>query len=73
MGGFFLPITNKNEIDEILESKSISSNHSKDLKISFREQYRIQKIENLEKKLANNLDENSFSELIKLKNQLNRD
>ena len=44
-----------------------------DLIISFREQYRIQKIENLEKKLANNLDENSFSELIKLKNQLNRD
>ena len=44
-----------------------------DLIISFREQHRIQKIENLEKKLANNLDENSFSELIKLKNQLNRD
>ena len=30
-----LPIANKNEIDEILESKSISSNHSRDLKISF--------------------------------------
>jgi len=44
-----------------------------DLIISFKEQHRIQKIENLEKKLANNLDENSFSELIKLKNQLNRD
>ena len=44
-----------------------------DLIISFREQHRIQKIDNLEKKLANNLDENSFSELIKLKNQLNRD
>ena len=30
-----LPINNKNEIDEILESKSISSNHSQDIKISF--------------------------------------
>jgi hypothetical protein len=30
-----LPIANKNEIDEILESKSISSNHFRDLKISF--------------------------------------
>ena len=31
------------------------------------------KIESLEKKLINNLDENSYSELIKLKSQLNRD
>ena len=31
------------------------------------------KIESLEKKLINNLDENSFSELVKLKNQLNRE
>ena len=33
----------------------------------------LQKIESLEKELINNLDENSFSELIKLKNQLNRE
>ena len=33
----------------------------------------LKKIESLEKKLINNLDENSYSELIKLKSQLNRD
>ena len=31
------------------------------------------KIESLEKELINNLDENSYSELIKLKSQLNRE
>ena len=30
-----LPISNKNEINEILESKSISSKYSQDLKINF--------------------------------------
>ncbi|MDA9684852.1 hypothetical protein N9U33_04620, partial [Candidatus Pelagibacter bacterium] len=39
----------------------------------FREQNNLRKIESLEKKLLNNLDENSYSELIKLKSQLNRD
>ena len=33
----------------------------------------LKKIESLEKELINNLDESSYSELIKLKNQLNRD
>jgi hypothetical protein len=33
----------------------------------------LKKIESLEKELINNLDENSYSELIKLKNQLNRE
>ena len=33
----------------------------------------LKKIESLEKKLINNLDESSYSELIKLKSQLNRD
>ncbi len=33
----------------------------------------LKKIESLEKKLINNLDENSYSELIKLKSQLNRE
>jgi len=37
------------------------------------EQGNLKKIESLEKDLINNLDENSYSELIKLKNQLNRD
>ena len=39
----------------------------------FKEQDNLKKIESLEKELINNLDENSYSELIKLKSQLNRD
>ena len=31
------------------------------------------KVESLEKKLINNMDENAFSELLKLKSQINRD
>ena len=38
-----------------------------------REEESLKKIESLEQKLINNLDENSYSELIKLKNQLNRE
>jgi len=38
-----------------------------------REQSNLIKIESLEQKLINNLDENSYSELIKLKSQLNRE
>ena len=44
-----------------------------ELIIDFKEQKNLKKIESLEKKLINNLDENSYSELIKLKSQLNRD
>jgi len=33
----------------------------------------LRKIESLEKELINNLDENSYSELIKLKSQVNRE
>ena len=51
------------EIEELLE----------DLLIDFKEQNNLRKIESLEKKLINNLDENSYSELIKLKSQLNRE
>ena len=39
----------------------------------FKEQDNLKKIESLENELINNLDENSYSELIKLKSQLNRD
>ena len=39
----------------------------------FKEQKYLRKIESLEKKLSNNLDEHSYSELIKLKSQLNSD
>ena len=38
-----------------------------------KEQSNLRKIESLEQKLINNLDENSFTELVKLKSQLNRD
>ena len=38
-----------------------------------KEQSNLRKIESLEQKLINNLDENSYSELIKLKNELNRE
>ena len=38
-----------------------------------KEQNNLRKIESLEQKLINNLDENSYSELIKLKSQLNRE
>ena len=44
-----------------------------ELILSFKEQNNLKKIESLEKKLINNLDENSYSELIKLKSQLNRE
>ena len=38
-----------------------------------KEQSNLRQIESLENKLINNLDENSYSELIKLKSQLNRE
>ena len=38
-----------------------------------KEQNNLRKIESLEQKLINNLDENSYSELLKLKSQLNRE
>ena len=44
-----------------------------ELILDFKEQGNLKKIESLEKELINNLDENSYSELIKLKSQLNRD
>ena len=40
---------------------------------SHKEQNNLKKIESLEQKIINNLDENSYSELIKLKSQLNRE
>ena len=57
-------IKNKNEdilnlLDELIQDHKEQSN--------------LRKIESLEQKLINNLDENSYSELIKLKSQLNRE
>ena len=59
-------ILDKKNVDEI--EKILS-----DLIFDLQEMGHIKKIESLEKKLVKNLDENSYSELIKLKNQLNRD
>jgi DNA primase len=44
-----------------------------ELILDFKEQRNLKKIESLENELINNLNENSYSELIKLKNQLNRE
>ena len=59
-------ITNGKSEEEILDLLD-------ELIIDLKEQNNLKKIESLEKKLINNLDENSYSELIKLKSQLNRD
>jgi len=44
-----------------------------ELLLELKELSNLRKIESLEKKLINNLDESSYTELIKLKNQLNRE
>ncbi len=44
-----------------------------ELLIDHKEQSNLKKLESLEQKLINNLDESSYSELVKLKSQLNRD
>ena len=74
----------KNLIEEIKENSNIqmTTNNKTDqdifdllneLILDFKEQGNLKKIESLEKELINNLDENSYSELIKLKSQLNRE
>ena len=58
-------IKNKNqeEVTDLLD----------ELLVDYKEQSNLKKIESLEQKLINNLDEHSYSELIKLKSQINRD
>ncbi len=74
----------KTLINEITENSNIQlitkgKNYQEVLELieylisEFKEQSNLKKIESLEKKLINNLDENSYAELIKLKSQLNRD
>ncbi len=74
----------KKLIDEIQENSSIQiilKNKSEEailellneLIAELKELNNLKKIESLEKKLINNLDENSYSELIKLKSQINRE
>ncbi len=57
-------ITDKKSINEILELLV-------DLIEDLKEQKNLKKIESLEKELMNNLEEKSYSELIRLKSQLN--
>ena len=54
---------NYNQIKEIYD----------DLIYDLEETEQKRKIESLEKKLINNLEEKAFSELLKLKSQINRD
>ena len=74
----------KKLIEEIQENSSIQiivkakSNEAilellNDLLIELEELNNLRRIESLEKELINNLDENSYSELIKLKSQINRE
>jgi DNA primase len=56
---------NKNEEDILGLLEELIQDH--------KEQSNLRKIESLEQKLINNLDEGSYSELIKLKSQLNRE
>ena len=58
-------IKNKRERDITLLLDELIQDH--------KEQENLKKIESLEQKLINSLDEHSFSELIKLKSQLNRE
>ena len=59
-------ITKNKSTDEILALLN-------ELIQEYRNENNLRKIESLEQKLINNLDESSYSELIKLKSQLNRD
>ena len=75
---------NKDLLEEIKENSNILMttkdksdddiiNLLSELINDFKEQDNLKKIEYLEKKLINNLDESSYSELIRLKSQLNRE
>ncbi|MDC0369999.1 hypothetical protein OAM71_00910, partial [Pelagibacteraceae bacterium] len=79
-----LSIDYKNLINEIISTSNIKNIIDKknedeiceifdDLLSQIMEIHKIKKIESLEADLINNLDDSSYSELIRLKNQLNRD
>ena len=79
-----ISLEQKKLVDEILDNTSIkiilkSKNEElvlellNELLIELKELNDLKQIESLEKELINNLDESSYSELIKLKSQLNRD
>ena len=58
-------IKNKSDVDILSLLDELIQDH--------KEQTNLRKIESLEQKVINNLDEHSYSELIKLKSQLNRE
>ncbi len=62
-----------NESDKENKNNEEVSYFLEELIQDHKEQSKLRKIESLEQKLINNLDENSYSELIKLKSQLNRE
>jgi DNA primase len=70
-----------NEIQKNSNLKNIINKKNNEEKVEFIDELlqdmklmnQLKKIEYLERKVANNLDENSYSELIRLKNQLNSD
>tara|TARA_B100000963_G_C22627285_1_gene673006 strand:- start:1304 stop:3091 length:1788 start_codon:yes stop_codon:yes gene_type:complete len=68
-------IKENSNIEIITQNKSDQeiSDLLEDLMQDHRDQSNLKRIESLEEKLINNLDENSYSELIKLKSQLNRE
>ena len=68
-------INENSNIQIIIKNKNNEevANLLDELLIDHKEQSNLRKIESLEQKLINNLDESSYSELIKLKSQLNRD
>ena len=67
-------INENSNIQIIIKNKNDEevSNLLDELISDHKEQGNLKKIESLEQKLINNLDENSYSELIRLKNQLNK-
>ena len=68
-------INENSNIQIIIKNKNNEevANLLDELLADHKEQSNLRKIESLEQKLINNLDESSYSELIKLKSQLNRD
>ena len=69
--GNLYDIENIDEIAEEILALKNNINPYEDLRRELKELNNLKKIESLEKKLINNLDENSYSELIKLKSQIN--
>ena len=72
---FIKEINENSNIQIILKNRSVEnmSDLLDELIQDHKDQRNLKKIESLEQKLINNLDENSYSELIKLKSQLNRE